>query len=102
MHGFVVGLGVVTADGTAVQTVWSSPCMLPQGDHEAVFRQTSVVLATGSYTLLVGLSENGATFQQIEAARLDISAERSVGYYQATGGVGMVLNSMTVEIDPVG
>jgi hypothetical protein len=61
-----------------------------------------VVLAAGSYGLLVGLSENDATFQQIEAARFDISAERSLGHYQATAGVGMVLNSMAVELHTAG
>ena len=61
-----------------------------------------MVLASGSYALLVGLSENDATFQQIEAARLAVSAQRSIGHYQATAGVGMVLNSMEVELRSAG
>ncbi len=98
LDNFVSGLGVLTDDGIGLQTAWSPPRPLPTGDWELVFQQSALVLAAGSYGLVVGLSENDQSFQQFEALRLHVTAEGAVGYYAATSGVGLVLNSMSVEI----
>jgi hypothetical protein len=98
LENFVSGLGVLTDDGIGLQTAWSPPRPLPTGDWELVFHQSALVLAAGSYGLVVGLSENNQSFQQFEALRLHVTAEGAVGYYAATSGVGLVLNSMSVEI----
>jgi lipopolysaccharide transport system ATP-binding protein len=98
LENFVVALGLVASDGTAIQTVWEQPRSLPAGEYEAIFQQDRVTLAAGSYTVLVGLTEREQSIQQLEAARLHISADHAVGYYQATSGVGAVLNSMSVAV----
>jgi lipopolysaccharide transport system ATP-binding protein len=98
INDFVVGLGIVLADGTAVQTAWSQPREIGPGRYEAVFHQSFVVLAAGTYTLVVGLSRREQTLQQVEVARLDIVSQNCVGYYQLTCGAGPVLNSMPFEL----
>jgi len=93
---FVVALGLVSTDGVAVQTAWMPPADLAAGDYEAVFEQT-LALQAGGYTLVVGLSANDQSIQQLEIARLDITGENPCGYYPITAGVGIVLNSMTTS-----
>jgi lipopolysaccharide transport system ATP-binding protein len=79
-RNFVIAIGLKGADGMSVQTAWLPPRDFPVGEHEAIFTQDRVVLEVGTYTLLVGLTENGQ------------------GYYAATSGVGTILNSMHCEV----
>ena len=99
MEEFVIGLGVSAEDGSAVQTAWSSPRRLQQGAHTAVFDQSTVVLAAGSYQLMIGLTERDKTFQQIAVARVQISGENPIGHFPITSGAGWVLNSMGITVD---
>jgi lipopolysaccharide transport system ATP-binding protein len=94
---FVVGLGLVAADGAPAQTAWSEPAEIQPGAHEMIFEQQTC-LEAGTYTLRVGLSDSDQTFQQIDGARFDISPENPQGYFPVTAGVGMVLNSMRVTL----
>src|SRR5689334_17332745 len=59
MDEFVIGLGVVANDGTPVQTAWSERMRVQPGSYQALFSQDNVVLAAGSYDLLVGISQRG-------------------------------------------
>lgn len=95
---FVVAIGVVAADGLAVHSAWAEPRVVEPGEYEAIFRQDAVTLAAGSYSLHVGLSDREQMIQTFEAARLFITNERVYGYYQATSGIGLVLNSMDIEV----
>jgi lipopolysaccharide transport system ATP-binding protein len=97
---FVVGLGLVSADGIAAQTAWSEPAEIKPGAYELIFEQLTFLQA-GTYTLVVGLSDSDQTFQQIEAARFDISGDAPHGYFPMTSGVGIVLNSMRVALHRV-
>ena len=98
LQNFVCALGLMTNEGIGVQTVWTSPLDLPPGEHEISFTQQSVALAADSYTLVIGLSEGDQTFQQFDAARLEITGENPQIHCMATSGCGLVLNSMTTEI----
>jgi lipopolysaccharide transport system ATP-binding protein len=91
---FVIAAGLIASDGTPVQTAWHPPQALPAGDYETVFEQSRVVLEAGHYTVLIGLSENDRTIQQIEATSIDLISEGASGYFPVTSGVGTVLNSM--------
>jgi len=100
MTHFVAAVGLVTNEGVGLQTVWSEPRDLPAGDYEYTFVQQTVALAAGSYGIVVGLSENDQGFQQEERLRLEITGEEPIGYYGATSGYGLVLNSMRVTMTP--
>lgn len=95
---FVVAVGLISADGSPVQTVWLPPKDYAPGNYEAVFTQDRVVLEAGTYSLFVGLSQNDRALQQFEAARVDISGADALGYYQSTAGAGTVLNSMRTDL----
>ena len=94
---FVIGLGLVAADGDPAQTAWSKPTAVTSGLYEVIFEQQAS-LEAGTYTLLVGLSDSDQNLQQIEAARFDISGDNPLGYFPVTAGVGVVLNSMLVTL----
>jgi lipopolysaccharide transport system ATP-binding protein len=94
---FVVGLGLVSADGISAQTAWSEPAGLEPGEHEATFEQLTFLQA-GTYSLIVGLSDSDLSLQQIEASRVDISGDNPHGYFPMTSGAGIVLNSMRVTL----
>ncbi len=98
---FGVALGLKSAEGTAVQTVWHPPTDLGPGDYEVTFTQDRVVLEAGTYTVLIGLSEQDRSLQQFDAARIDLSGENAVGCYPGTAGLGLVLNSMTTSLQPL-
>ena len=100
LKSFVCGLGLLTSEGIGVQTVWTPPRDLPAGEHEITYTQKTVALAADSYTVVIGLSEQDQTFQQFEAARLDISGEDPQIYCVAASGYGLVLNSMATTIVP--
>jgi len=98
---FVAAVGVKAIDGIAVQTAWAPPRDLAPGDYEAVFTQDRVAIETGTYLLRVGLSSEGRTFQQFEAARIEIVSEGARGYFPMTAGVGAVLNSMGTSVERI-
>lgn len=95
---FGVALGIKSADGTAVQTVWHPPADLAPGDYEALFTQDRVVFEAGTYTLIIGLSSDDRNLQQFDAAHIDYTGENAVGYYPGTAGLGLVLNSMATSL----
>lgn len=98
LEKFVVACGMIGGEGTAVQTAWGEPQSLSAGSYEAQFDQDCVTFAAGSYTIVIGLSERQQSIQQVEAARLHLSGDNPSGYYEATAGVGVVLNSMNVSV----
>jgi lipopolysaccharide transport system ATP-binding protein len=91
---FVIAVGLRSGDGLGVQTAWLPPRQLTPGDYEAEFVQDRVVIEAGTYTVIVGLSEDDRSIQQFEGARIDLVAEGAVGFYVGTSGLGVVLNSM--------
>lgn len=95
---FGVALGLKSAEGTAVQTVWHPPTNLAPGDYEVTFTQDKVVFEAGTYTVIIGLSEQDRNLQQFDAALIDLSGENAVGYYPGTAGLGLVLNSMATSL----
>jgi len=95
---FVAAVGVKSIDGFSAQTAWAAPQDLSPGDYEAIFIQDRVTLAAGSYLIRIGLSSSDRTFQQFDAARLDIVSEGTQGFFPRTSGVGVVLNSMSTII----
>jgi lipopolysaccharide transport system ATP-binding protein len=100
MSDFVAAIGITMNDGTAIQTVWAPPRRLDPGDYVAVFTADRAILAVGSYLLSAGLTEKDQSLQQLEVGRLEIGADGAAGYFQMVAGVGLVLNSMAVEIHP--
>ncbi len=98
MTEFVVSVGLVHSNRHPAQTVWATPQDLKAGTYVAAFVQDRVILGADGYKLVIGLTEKERTIQQFEAVRVDIVGDEPVGYFQATTGMGTVLNSMTISI----
>ena len=96
---FVIALGLMSSDDVPLKTSWSQPYSISAGEYQAVFREDIIILGTGRYSLIVGLSQAHHTFHYIpDAGILDI-AEFSEGIdLIKTSDVGMVLNPMNIEI----
>lgn len=97
MPDFIVAVGSTTSEGIALQTAWSPSARIEPGDYEYLFIQDSVAMAADSYNLIVGLSTEGRSLQQFNAARLEVSGESPMTPCVATSGYGLVVNSMRIE-----
>ena len=96
---FIIGLGLLTSDELPLRTSWSKLCTLIPGEYQVVFREDVVILGTGQYTLLVGLSQHEQTFQFIDNAGILNIADYSEGIdLVAVKSVGSILNQMDTKI----
>ncbi len=96
---FVIGLGLLTREDMALRTSWSFPQSIDPGDYQVVFRESTVILGTGRYPLLVGLSSDERPFHYAEnIGALDV-AEFSEGIdLMRLSNVGLILNPLSIEI----
>ncbi|MFB9844063.1 ABC transporter ATP-binding protein [Mucilaginibacter ginsenosidivorans] len=101
---FIIALGISDSRDNHVRTAWSCPADIIPGDYEAVFTENSLLLATGTYSLSVGLSSYEKPVQYFEgAAHLqisEISAEDLDPSIIRTSGTGILLNPMEITIKP--
>jgi lipopolysaccharide transport system ATP-binding protein len=96
---FVIGLGMRTNEEVALRTSWSTPCTLKGGEYEVLFRENTLVLGSGRYHLIIGLSTNERTFHYVEDAAVLEIANYSDGLdLMRVSDVGIILNPLTVEI----
>jgi lipopolysaccharide transport system ATP-binding protein len=96
---FIIGLGFLTDLNMPLSTSWSKPVTIEPGEYQAVFREETVLLTTGVYPLVVGLSTHGRTFQYAENSGYLRVAEVSKGLdLVQVQGCGLILNQLQVEI----
>jgi lipopolysaccharide transport system ATP-binding protein len=96
---FVIGMGIMTSEELPLKTSWSKSHSLIPGEYQVIFREDVVILGTGRYTIVVGLSQNEQTFQFIDNAGILNIAEYSEGIdLIQVSSVGCVLNPMDVKI----
>lgn len=101
---FILGLGIVTTTDFAVRTTWSEPKDMEKGNYEIVFENNDLMLTTGTYNLIIGLSSNGNAFQyddnSITICISDagvISKNNRVLNTQS----GLILNPMSVSLNKI-
>ncbi len=98
---FVIGIGIVTMMEVAARTTWSCPSRCVRGKYEAVFKFNDISFASGSYKIIVGLSEQYKTFHYsdnvasvtISDVSTIINDERMVNSVS-----GLILNQVDVDI----
>jgi lipopolysaccharide transport system ATP-binding protein len=99
LEHLIIGLGLLTSEEVPLKTSWSKPYTVKPGEYQAVFREEIVILGTGCYGLVVGLSENEKTFYFVENAGTLEIAEFSEGVdLLRISSVGSILNPMNVEL----
>jgi lipopolysaccharide transport system ATP-binding protein len=102
---FIIGIGINTDMDVNVRTCWSNAADMNAGSYEVVFFENDLLLASGSYKLIVGLSSYETTFQYLEnIASLNISdvpdenLDKSILRYK---NAGLLLNPMAVKISSI-
>ena len=100
-ENFVIALGLVTQLDLPLQTSWSESSTYESGDYEVVFRNDDIMLTTGHYKLVVGLSSYQRVIHYIEdAGRLVISDAGDVATNSRIINTqsGLLLNPMEISI----
>ena len=99
----VIGLGMLSILGTSIRTVWQAPQKLGPGRYTATFIEDTLLFSSGTYKLLVGITERGQSLQYIdENILLTISNaiwSDTVSVIDTTNG--FVLNPMKMKIKEV-
>ncbi|MES2107450.1 MAG: ABC transporter ATP-binding protein [Bacteroidota bacterium] len=99
---FIIALGISDARDINLRTTWSNVTDIGDGEHEAVFIENSLLLATGTYNLSIGLSSYEKAIQYVEnIASLTVSAVMLPSLDKSiirTSGTGLLLNPMDIEI----
>jgi ABC-type polysaccharide/polyol phosphate transport system ATPase subunit len=99
---FIIALGLTTTMDVDIKTSWSEATDLEKGTYEAVFKEETLLLSTGSYNLVIGLSTNEKSFHYVEnAASITISnfADNSLNKtIIRLSGSGLLLNPSSIKI----
>jgi homopolymeric O-antigen transport system ATP-binding protein len=99
---FIIALGLRTSEEVVLRTSWSAPSMVEPGAYEAIFRETTILLGSDRYSLILGLSTYERTFQYVEnAGILDIAGFAEGADFVRVSKVGAILNPFDIEIRKV-
>jgi lipopolysaccharide transport system ATP-binding protein len=96
---FLIALGLWTNLNAALRASWSVPQTLEPGDYQAIFREETLLLATGRYPIGLGLSSFERSFHYVENAGILEIADLADGIdLVRISGVGVILNPMKIEL----
>lgn len=96
---FMIAFGLRTVDDVPIRVTWSEPCTMFPGEYQAVFREDTVILASGRYLIAVGLSTYERAIHYAEnAGYVEFAEFTEDGEYIRNSGTGTVLNPMRVEV----
>lgn len=99
LEHFIVGFGIVSAFDQPIRTSWTIPQDAQPGEYEVVFKNNDLMLTSGLYKIVIGLSENQRTFQYLDnLAELTISDAGDVAKNNRIVNTqsGLILNPMEV------
>jgi lipopolysaccharide transport system ATP-binding protein len=96
---FIVALGMTTGMNAPLRTSWSAPGPIEPGEYEAVFREDTIMLAAGRYSVTVGLSNYERSFHYVENAGTVEIADYAEGVdLLRVSNVGYILNPFQIEL----
>jgi hypothetical protein len=102
---FIIALGITTDLDVNVRTCWSNARDMAAGSYEATFFEKDLLLSSGSYNLVLGLSSYETTFQYLEnVAKLNISdvpdldIDKSILRFK---NAGLLLNPMAIQVSRI-
>ena len=98
---FIMGIGIVSSLDLAIRTSWSTPTDIEIGNYELIFDNDDVMLTTGNYKLVVGLSSNERAFQYDDnTVNISISDVGDIATNQRIVNTqsGLLLNPMNVVL----
>lgn len=98
---FIIGFGIVSSFEQPIRTSWSAPEDLQPGDYEIIFNNDDLMLTTGVYTAVIGLSTEQKAFQYVDnVVSLSISdaGDTSQNKRIVNTQSGLILNPMSVSL----
>jgi lipopolysaccharide transport system ATP-binding protein len=103
---FIIAIGMQNDMNVNVRTTWSAPADLAEGNYEAVFKESQLLLSPGGYQLTLGFSSSErSVYYQENIAALHIS-DTTEATLDATilriSNVGVILNPMQISVSRLG
>ena len=104
LEHFIIAIGCNTAGGTPIFTTFSNVLQLVPGTYEVVFKNNQFFLATGHYTINLGLSNYEKPFEYFDEAIslkiVDIKDEsvKDDDRIVRNSGIGIILNPLEFSI----
>jgi lipopolysaccharide transport system ATP-binding protein len=98
---FIIGFGLVSSFEQPIRTSWSAPEDLQVGDYEIIFNNNDLMLTTGVYTAVVGLSTEQKAFQYVDnVVSISISDAGDTSHNKRIVNTqsGLILNPMIVSL----
>ncbi len=99
---FIIALGLKDISDAPIRTSYSTPCDMEPGDYEAIFKYDDVLLASGAYPLVIGLSSYEQSFyykENVTSVEISqISELTSDSRILRNTGVGFILNPLNISI----
>jgi hypothetical protein len=101
---FIIGFGIVTMHDLPFRTSWTAPINLEPGTYEALFVNDDILLTTGNFNLVVGLSSNEIPFHYVDSGlKLNISEISHLTHDKriVNANSGLVINPMKANINQI-
>jgi hypothetical protein len=98
---FIMGLGITSSYDVPIRTTWSEPKDLTLGEYELIFDNDDLMLTSGTYKLVIGLSTYVRTFQYIEnlvSIIISDAGEIANNTRIINTQSGLILNQMNVKL----
>jgi lipopolysaccharide transport system ATP-binding protein len=100
---FIIAIGLLTNLNTALRTCWAEPRDIEPGNYEAVFREETIWLGAGRYSITLGLSTFERSFHYItDVGVIDIADFAEGVDLVRVSNHGYVLNPFQIEIQKLG
>jgi ABC-type polysaccharide/polyol phosphate transport system ATPase subunit len=100
---FIIALGIVSNADVNLRTTWSRASDINEGIYEAIFKEDTLLMAAGTYNLILGLSSFEKSFHYIENAAsitiADLADESLDKTIIRLSDAGLILNRMDIKIE---
>lgn len=104
LEHFIGGMGIVSALDLPVRTSWSIPQIINPGEYEIIFTNNDLMLTTGTYKLVIGLSNNEITFHYNDSTVsivISDAGDTATNNRIVNTQSGLILNSMQVTLNKI-
>jgi lipopolysaccharide transport system ATP-binding protein len=103
LEHFIIAVGLKNLSDLPIRTSYSTPGEIVPGRYEALFTYNDVILASGTYPLIIGLSSHERSFYYKDnVTSLEISEISDVkddARIVRNSGVGFILNPIPITIN---
>ena len=102
LNHFIIGIGLTNSMEIPIRTVWSEKMDLNEGEYEVIFKEDNLLLASGLYNIILGMSSFERSIQYLDnVAFINISDLKNSNLDERilrTSNCGFYLNPMNLKI----